>query len=104
QDGKISLVEVVSQIGGTLRLTNPWPGQPVTLSRGGPVSQRLSGATLSIATSKGERIVLAKGTVPGLRGSARCTADVDRAKEIVTALRAAVSSAFSPMRGRPETD
>jgi hypothetical protein len=54
-------VEIVSQIGGPLRFTNPWPGQPVTVSRGGRVSQRLSGATLSIATSIGERIVLAPG-------------------------------------------
>ncbi|HEX6462895.1 MAG TPA: hypothetical protein VFZ98_00525, partial [Vicinamibacterales bacterium] len=65
QDGKIPLVEIVSRIGGTLRFTNPWSGQRVTLYRAGRASERLSGAMLSIATSKGETIVLApEGTRP----------------------------------------
>ena len=64
-DGRIPLVEVVSQNGGTLRLSNPWLDAPVTLYREGRKAEGLSGATLAFPTAKGEHVVIAPaGSTP----------------------------------------
>ena len=63
-DGRIPLVEVVSQNGGTLRLSNPWLNAPVTLYRDGRKGEDLSGATLAFPTAKGEHLVIAPAGSP----------------------------------------
>src|SRR5713101_10112271 len=58
QGGKIPLIEVVSQNGGTCRLATAWPGETVTLYRSGRKAEDLSGATLTFGTAKGETVVV----------------------------------------------
>ena len=63
--GRIPLVEIVSQNGGTVRLVNPWGDQAVTLFRSGRAAEQLSGATLSFSMTKGETVaVVPAGTTP----------------------------------------
>ncbi len=63
--GIVPLVEVVSQLGGPFRLSNPWPGRAATLYREGKRDAELSGDVLSFATSRGETVVVVpKGTAP----------------------------------------
>jgi hypothetical protein len=65
RDGKVPLVEIVSEIGGPIRLANPWNGSEVTVYRNGRKAENLSGEVLSLPTAKGERIVvLPKGGTP----------------------------------------
>ena len=63
--GAIPLVEVQSTLGGPLRLANPWPGQSIVVYRNSRQAEERSGAVVSLATARGERLVLVrKGTTP----------------------------------------
>lgn len=55
-NGEISFLEINSQIGGTCRIRNPWPGKTISLNRNGVKSEDLKGSLISFATSKGEDI------------------------------------------------
>ena len=57
QDGRVALVEVRSERGGTFRMFNPW-GSAVTVHRGGKPAEALSGETLAFDTAAGETVVL----------------------------------------------
>ena len=57
KDGSVPLVEIVSQLGGPCRLTNPWRGN-VDLYRNGRKAETLSAETLEFPTSKGETVVM----------------------------------------------
>jgi hypothetical protein len=57
QRGKIPLVEIVSQLGGTCRLANPWH-QDVEIYRNGQKAESLSGKLLELRTAKGETVVV----------------------------------------------
>jgi hypothetical protein len=63
--GEISFIEIKSQVGGTCRLRNPWPGSSLSLYRNGVRSEELTGNLISFATSRGEDIVIVRhGTKP----------------------------------------
>jgi hypothetical protein len=63
--GQIPLVEILSQRGGSFRLSNPWGETPVTLYRSGKKAEDLTGGTLTFATAAGERIVaVPQGATP----------------------------------------
>jgi hypothetical protein len=63
--GVVPFVEIVSQLGGTCLLRNPW-GAEVQLHRNGKAAETLSGEVLSLTTSRQETVVIApKGA--GLR-------------------------------------
>ena len=65
QAGKIPLVEIVSQRGGTFRLASPWPETGATLYRDGRRAEDLPGATLAFATAQNERVVIVpRGSTP----------------------------------------
>lgn len=65
RSGRIPLVEIVSQNGGTCRLVNPWRGAAATLHRDGSEVHELSGETLVFPTTRGETVVLVrKGSPP----------------------------------------
>ena len=55
----VQYVRVVSQKGGTITMTNPWPGQTLALYRNGTAAGTVSGATLTISSSAGDIIHLA---------------------------------------------
>jgi Glycosyl hydrolase family 95 catalytic domain len=57
QNGKVPSVEIVSQSGGTLRLSNPWGAAPVTVFHGGR-KEDASGEVLDIPTAKGETVIV----------------------------------------------
>jgi hypothetical protein len=62
--GTIRLVEIVSPLGGECRLVNPWHGA-VTVYRNGRQAGDQSGDTLTVATTRGEGVVVVpKGTKP----------------------------------------
>jgi hypothetical protein len=62
--GRVTVVEIVSQGGGELKLVNPWGGE-VTVYRGGRKAEELSGPVLSLPTSKNERLaIVPKGQAP----------------------------------------
>jgi hypothetical protein len=56
-DGRVPVVEIVSEVGGPCRLMNPWKHAPVSVHRG-PTTEEVSGAILELTTSKGETVVL----------------------------------------------
>jgi Domain of unknown function (DUF5703) len=65
QGGTVPLVEVVSPLGGPLRLANPWGEQPVTVFRNGRSAGDRAGAIVTVDTSPNETIVLVpRGDVP----------------------------------------
>jgi len=65
QSGKIPLVEIVSQAGGTLRLANPWGASEITIYRNSRKSEDAGGSVLVLPTAKNETlIVLPKGQTP----------------------------------------
>ena len=67
RDGKVPLVEIVSQNGGTCRLKNPWQGRSATLFRNGRSAETIAGETLTFATAKGETVVVVpEGTTPAV--------------------------------------
>jgi hypothetical protein len=64
QNGVVPLVEIVSQLGGECRITNPWKSG-VTLYRDGRKAEDLSGDTLAFKTAKAETVVIVPlGSVP----------------------------------------
>jgi hypothetical protein len=64
QNGDVRLVEIVSQAGGVLRLSNPWNVR-VTVYRNGRKAEDLEGSVLGIPTARNESvIVLPKGQTP----------------------------------------
>jgi uncharacterized protein DUF5703/glycosyl hydrolase family 95 len=65
QGGEVPLVEIVSTLGGRLRLANPWGARAVTVFRNGRNAEDRSGTILAVNTAANETIVLApKGAVP----------------------------------------
>jgi hypothetical protein len=65
QNGRVPLVEIVSQIGGPVRLSNPWGAEPVTLHRNGRKAEDLSGTVLAFGTVRDEVVVVTpRGDVP----------------------------------------
>lgn len=63
--GVVQGVELLSEQGGDCRLMNPWPGQPVRLTRNGRPAEVLQGERLAFTTAPGE--VLAMGRHPAVR-------------------------------------
>ncbi|HET8547957.1 MAG TPA: hypothetical protein VFL57_08135 [Bryobacteraceae bacterium] len=64
RNGSIPLVEIVSQIGGTFRLSNPWR-QEADVYRNGGKAESVSGKVLVVATVKGETVIIVpKGAAP----------------------------------------
>lgn len=63
KDGEISFVEINSQLGGTCRIRNPWPGNTISLYRNGVKAEDLSGSLISFSTSTGEDIKIVKQSV-----------------------------------------
>jgi hypothetical protein len=58
QNGKIQVVEIFSQKGGSCRVQNPWREAPLSLYRNGKEMETVAGKLLVIATAPGERIDL----------------------------------------------
>ncbi|MEW1863516.1 hypothetical protein AB0399_24635 [Streptomyces sp. NPDC088194] len=59
-DNAVQYVRAVSQKGGDLVFTNPWPGSPVQVYRGGSDAGTVSGTKITLSTSAGETITLAR--------------------------------------------
>jgi alpha-L-fucosidase 2 len=59
-DNSVQYVRAVSQKGGNLVFTNPWPGSSVQVYRGGSDAGTVSGTKITLSTSAGETITLAK--------------------------------------------
>ena len=65
QHGDVPLVEIVSQRGGTLRMTSPWGPAPVSVFRNRREAGTLPGGIVSLHTSPGETIVIVpRGRAP----------------------------------------
>lgn len=62
-EGQISFIEIDSQLGGTCRIRNPWPGNKVTLYRNGVKAEELTGSLLSFSTDVDENIKIVKQNV-----------------------------------------
>lgn len=60
KNGEISFLEINSQLGGTCRIRNPWPGNTISLYRNGVKTEDLSGYLISFATSIGEDIKIVR--------------------------------------------
>jgi alpha-L-fucosidase 2 len=58
----VQYVRAVSQKGGNLTVTNPWPGAPVQVYRNGTDAGTVSGSRLTLPTSANDTVVL---TTPG---------------------------------------
>jgi hypothetical protein len=58
-DNAVQYVRAVSQKGGNLTFTNPWPGSSVQVYRGGSSAGTVSGTKITLATSAGETVTLA---------------------------------------------
>jgi hypothetical protein len=56
KNGEVSFLEINSQLGGTCRIRNPWPGSAISLYRNGVKTEDLTGYLISFATSVGEDI------------------------------------------------
>ncbi|HUK15361.1 MAG TPA: hypothetical protein VLW65_03065 [Bryobacteraceae bacterium] len=65
QNGRVPLVEIVSQTGGPLRMANPWGAAPVTVYRDGRKSEDAAGSVLALPTARQETlIVVPRGQTP----------------------------------------
>jgi hypothetical protein len=60
---QVGFVEIESRAGASCALRNPWGGVAVTLYRDGKKAETLTGSMLRFATRRGERIVVAAGSV-----------------------------------------
>jgi hypothetical protein len=60
KNGEVSFVEINSQLGGTCRIRNPWPGNTISLYRNGVKTEDLTGYLISFATSIGENIKMVR--------------------------------------------
>jgi len=58
--GEVSFLEIKSQLGGTCRIRNPWPGNAISLYRNGVKTEELTGDLISFATSIGEEIKIVR--------------------------------------------
>ena len=58
--GEVSFLEINSQLGGTCRIRNPWPGNTISLYRNGVKTEDLTGYLISFATSIGEDIKIVR--------------------------------------------
>lgn len=59
---QVEFVELTSQAGAQCRLRNPWGESAVTLYRKGNRGETLQGSLLRFDTSKGERIIVVRGS------------------------------------------
>lgn len=59
QNGTVQYVRIISEAGRKAVLLNPWPDQPVSLSRNGKFSETLNGLLLTIPTSANETLLVA---------------------------------------------
>ncbi len=65
QNDEVEFVEILSQKGGQCLLQNPWPDTEVTVYRNGKAAESVTGKSLALSTTPGERLTLApKGKVP----------------------------------------
>jgi alpha-L-fucosidase 2 len=78
----VQYVRAVSQKGGNLVFTNPWPGKSVQVYRNGTSAGTVSGTKITLATSAGETIAL------GVAGTSYATIQA----QLQQPLSAAVSS------------
>ena len=60
KNGEVSFVEINSQLGGTCRIRNPWPGNTMSLYRNNVKAEYLTGSLISFSTSIGEDITIVK--------------------------------------------
>ncbi|MCU1422526.1 MAG: hypothetical protein JWN36_2177 [Microbacteriaceae bacterium] len=59
EGGAVQYLRVVSQKGGSVTFTNPWPGQTLALYRNGASAGTVSGSTITVTTSANDVIHLA---------------------------------------------
>ncbi|HTL43477.1 MAG TPA: hypothetical protein VL262_03995 [Vicinamibacterales bacterium] len=64
EHGRVLVVEVQSQHGGRLRLTNPWGTSAVTTFRNGRKAEGAAGPLLNIATTPGETVAIVPAGQP----------------------------------------
>jgi hypothetical protein len=60
KNGEVSFLEINSQLGGTCRIRNPWPGNTISLYRNGVKAEDLIGSLISFSTSVGEDIKIVR--------------------------------------------
>jgi hypothetical protein len=60
KNGEVSFVQINSQIGGTCRIRNPWPGKTISLYRNGVKTEELKGSLISFSTREGEDITIVR--------------------------------------------
>lgn len=60
KNGEVSFVEINSQLGGTCRIRNPWPGNTISLYRNGVKAEEITGSLISFSTSIGEDIKIVR--------------------------------------------
>ena len=60
KNGEVSFIEITSQLGGTCRIRNPWPGNTISLYRNGVKAEDLTGSLISFSTSIGEDIKIVR--------------------------------------------
>ncbi len=65
KNGEVSFLEINSQLGGTCRIRNPWPGNTISLYRNAVKAEDLTGSLISFSTSIGEDIkIVRQGVKP----------------------------------------
>ena len=68
QNDQVEFVEILSQKGGQCILQNPWPEGDATVYRNGKAMESVSGKSLTLSTTAGERLALVpKGKVPAAK-------------------------------------
>ena len=60
KNGEVRFVEINSQLGGTCRIRNPWPGNTMSIYRNDVKAEDLTGSLISFSTSVGEDIKIVK--------------------------------------------
>ncbi|MBM9503500.1 glycosyl hydrolase family 95 catalytic domain-containing protein [Actinacidiphila acididurans] len=85
----VQYVRAVSQKGGTLTLTNPWPGSAPQVYRNGAAAGTASGSRITLSTSAGETITLAPP------GTSYATVQTELAQPLQTSGTGATSSSFA---------
>jgi hypothetical protein len=63
KNGEVSFVEINSQLGGTCKVRNPWPGNTISFYRNGVKAEDLTGSLISFSTSIGEDIKIVRQSV-----------------------------------------
>jgi hypothetical protein len=85
----VQYVRAVSQKGGNLVFTNPWPGSAVQVYRNGTDAGTVSGGKITLATSVGETITLTKP------GTSYATVQTQLAQPLQAATGGGTTSSFS---------